>query len=497
MSDPIEGDSQNKDTPGLTGRNSVGGDGVLGSSENGAGVRGESRSAKGVVTSHGFIGGSDPVLGQTVGIYGESSQQGVLGHSDVGTGVLGHTNSGVGVRGIGPAGSGFIAGVDASSQASVGVYGESSQTGVLGRALASDKGVGVHGLASSNSTAMLAESESGPAISARSTNAFAGMFDGNVEIDGQFYLNDHSGNPVVKMLDSDNGLEIHSSVTLGTDLTVTPTEGLHLYASGLRLHGTDLLIDGRSAAMFPGQNFRALVDLGNKLAINLDGDFGEGVQIDGDLSINGRLNGTTDGTLEVATNQLLLHATDLILDGRSAALDATRPFRAMVDGSDLLVINFNGDFNKGVQINSDLKVDGRVRTAGGDCAEQFEMAADAVDEPGTTMVIGADGRLAPCSLAYDSRVAGIVSGAGDLQPAFLLNERTGHRAAIALFGTVYAHVDARETPIEAGDLLTTSATPGHAMKAVDREKSFGAIIGKALRPLAGGLGLIPVLVAPR
>jgi hypothetical protein len=46
-----------------------------------------------------------------------------------------------------------------------------------------------------------------------------------------------------------------------------------------------------------------------------------------------------------------------------------------------------------------------------------------------------------------------------------------------------------------GDLLTTAPTPGHAMKADDPLKAFGAVIGKALRPLPDGQGLIPVLIA--
>jgi hypothetical protein len=33
------------------------------------------------------------------------------------------------------------------------------------------------------------------------------------------------------------------------------------------------------------------------------------------------------------------------------------------------------------------------------------------------------------------------------------------------------------------------------MKAQDAQSAFGAIIGKALRPLGSGLGLIPILVA--
>jgi len=66
---------------------------------------------------------------------------------------------------------------------------------------------------------------------------------------------------------------------------------------------------------------------------------------------------------------------------------------------------------------------------------------------------------------------------------------------IALMGKVYCKVDAQFAAIAVGDLLTTSPTAGHAMKADDPAKAFGAVIGKALRPLDAGLGLIPILIA--
>ena len=53
-------------------------------------------------------------------------------------------------------------------------------------------------------------------------------------------------------------------------------------------------------------------------------------------------------------------------------------------------------------------------------------------------------------------------------------------------------VDASYTPIQVGDLLTTSDTPGHAMKATDPR--VGTIIGKALAPLESGQGVIPVFI---
>jgi hypothetical protein len=47
--------------------------------------------------------------------------------------------------------------------------------------------------------------------------------------------------------------------------------------------------------------------------------------------------------------------------------------------------------------------------------------------------------------------------------------------------------------ISRGDMLTTYSTPGHAMKATDLLKSFGAIVGKALKLLKSGKGIIEVL----
>lgn len=66
---------------------------------------------------------------------------------------------------------------------------------------------------------------------------------------------------------------------------------------------------------------------------------------------------------------------------------------------------------------------------------------------------------------------------------------------VALSGRVYALVDATQAPVEPGDLLTTSDTPGHAMKASDPAKAQGAILGKAMGRLKEGCGLVLVLVS--
>jgi hypothetical protein len=149
------------------------------------------------------------------------------------------------------------------------------------------------------------------------------------------------------------------------------------------------------------------------------------------------------------------------------------------------------------RFDGDVVVTGDVQLSGGDCAEEFDIAnADRI-EPGTVMVLGGDGILEPSQFAYDKRVAGVISGAGDYKPGIILDKQgaQSNRKPISLLGKAYCKVDAQYGAVETGDLLTTSPTPGHAMKACDQQKAFGAVIGKALRPLRAGSGLIPILIA--
>jgi hypothetical protein len=144
-----------------------------------------------------------------------------------------------------------------------------------------------------------------------------------------------------------------------------------------------------------------------------------------------------------------------------------------------------------------LKVANDITLANGDCAEEFDVAGSLGVEPGTVMVIGEDEALRPSSEPYDPRVAGVVSGGGDYKPALLLDRRdtSRQRSPVALVGKVCCKVDTQYGQIKVGDLLTTSPTPGHAMKATDRDRAFGAVIGKALQPHSDGQGLIAILVS--
>ena len=153
--------------------------------------------------------------------------------------------------------------------------------------------------------------------------------------------------------------------------------------------------------------------------------------------------------------------------------------------------------NSTLTVQGDVSVTGDVILTGADCAEEFDVTEAMNIEPGTVVVIAQDGSLQQSQQAYDKRVAGVISGAGDYQPGLVLDRKQArqNRAPVALVGKVYCKVDAQYAPIEVGDLLTTSPTPGHAMKATDRLQAFGTVIGKALRPFGTGQGLIPILIA--
>jgi hypothetical protein len=140
---------------------------------------------------------------------------------------------------------------------------------------------------------------------------------------------------------------------------------------------------------------------------------------------------------------------------------------------------------------------GDIRLSSADCAEDFDVSGAEEIEPGTVMVIDNGGGLKASDKAYDKRVAGVISGAEGYSPGIILDQRESQadRMPMALIGKVYCKVDARHSPIEVGDLMTTSSTPGHAMKATDPFKAFGAVLGKALHGLARGQGLLPILVS--
>jgi hypothetical protein len=101
------------------------------------------------------------------------------------------------------------------------------------------------------------------------------------------------------------------------------------------------------------------------------------------------------------------------------------------------------------------------------------------------------------SIAYDTRVAGVVS---DL-PGVILGEAGEGKLKVATTGRVKVKVDATRGAIRVGDLLVASDKEGFAMKSEPIDLGGtkihrpGTIIGKALEPLNKGVGEILVLLS--
>jgi hypothetical protein len=136
---------------------------------------------------------------------------------------------------------------------------------------------------------------------------------------------------------------------------------------------------------------------------------------------------------------------------------------------------------------------------GADLAEPFDISNPEREIPQGSVVVIDDqnpGHLKVSDRAYDTRVAGVISGANGVNPGIQMRQQALLDAGknVALTGRVYVLADASKGGIAPGDLLTTSHTPGHAMKVTDHNLAQGAILGKAMGRLDEGKGLVLVLV---
>jgi hypothetical protein len=132
-------------------------------------------------------------------------------------------------------------------------------------------------------------------------------------------------------------------------------------------------------------------------------------------------------------------------------------------------------------------------TCNEDIAEYVDAELDV--EPGDVVIAVAPGMVGRSTQPNDTRVLGIIS----TNPAIVFPggtdgaEGEGNRLPLALAGVAPCKVSAENGPIAVGDLLITSGTPGHAMRA-GASPRVGTVIGKALEELDEGTGIILVLV---
>ncbi len=137
-------------------------------------------------------------------------------------------------------------------------------------------------------------------------------------------------------------------------------------------------------------------------------------------------------------------------------------------------------------------------TGGADFAESFSVRGVKSEyTAGDVLVIddSSTRRLARTAKPYSTQVAGIYSTQpGVLASPYKMDQTPQTDVPLAVVGVVPCKVTTSNGAIQAGDLLVTAGKAGYAMKGTDRLRMIGAVVGKALQPLAKGDGVIQVLV---
>jgi len=169
------------------------------------------------------------------------------------------------------------------------------------------------------------------------------------------------------------------------------------------------------------------------------------------------------------------------------------------NGGNLFLGMTNGTHKFRVDTSGDVHA-AAYETSGADFAESVAVRGQRSRyEPGDLLVIDSTRarRLALAHSPYSTLVAGIYS----TKPGMLASPHkiddprpSTTEVPLAVVGIVPCKVTTENGPIQIGDLLVTSSSPGHAMKGTNRRKMLGAVVGKALESLPTGSGVIQVLV---
>jgi hypothetical protein len=431
--------------------------------------------------------------GGTTGLSGSGTSYGVYGQSDstAGNGVYGQNNSATGAgvygRNIATGGSAYgVYGVSLSTTGA-GVYGYAVETatggnptyGVYGRS-DGDNGHGVHGEATATVTAAY-----GVYGKSYSTAGY-GVFGANSATSGTTY-------GVYGQSDSTAGYGMYgyNSATSGTTYGVY---GQSDSAAGTGVYGLAAAGNGvygqSSAGARSGVYGRNTATSGATVGVYGVSDSSGGFGVAGHATSTG--GGVGIGAWSSAGNLIEAYAGNYP--------SGNRRFYVEQDGD----VYADGGYNCGRSISDSagdldeseiepcLKDDSPA-----DFAEMLP-AAPAL-EAGDVLVIGADGVLARSSQAYQSNAVGVYSS----QPSYVGNSRywgQGGYVPLAVSGVVPVKASAENGAIRPGDLLTTSATPGHAMRASPLTLNgvtfypSGVLVGKALAGLESGTGVILMLV---
>lgn len=186
-----------------------------------------------------------------------------------------------------------------------------------------------------------------------------------------------------------------------------------------------------------------------------------------------------------------------------------------------LTFYYDNNLRMLLESDGDLEIDGVLRSPAADFAEMMRFRENIRElEPGDVVCINKENNntLQKTDRPYLTNIAGVISE----KPAVLGNQflkefgaqeetnedhnllidEENNALPVAIVGIVKTKVSCENGEIKPGDLLTTSSTPGYAMKATSIGEingypiyPQGCIIGRALESLKEGKGKILVLVS--
>jgi hypothetical protein len=241
-----------------------------------------------------------------------------------------------------------------------------------------------------------------------------------------------------------------------------------------------------------------------------------GIRSAGEAVIDSNLNNTSIPNWEIKLGGGTYgpYPNDAFYIARAPAANGTLAYSILVNSAGNVGIGTTSPGAK-LELNGNLKLtsgsgasitfaDGTQQTTswtgvlcGGDYAEAVEAAESrAKYEPGDVLVISTNESkdVEKASAPYSTSVAGIYATKPGVIGKRESLAKVSDDLPMAMVGIVPTKVSAENGPIHRGDLLVTSSKPGYAMKGTDRNRMLGAVIGKAMGSLEGGLGTIQVLV---
>ena len=373
-----------------------------------------------------------------------------------------HIGNGTGVEGATSAGTGVVG----RSKAGVGVWGTSAaSSGVAG---VSTSGIGVHGV-----------SQSGAGVRGDCGGKFqagvVGVNTNDTSEAGPGVFGTGPGAGVWGESKTWHGVYGESSSTTGGAGVTGQAKDIGAGVLGRSDRGVGVWGGSKSSNGVGGMS---------ETAVGVHGVSTIGTGVWGSSETGEGIRGATNSPVLAA---IVAHNTNAL--GTGAALFASK------EGAQ----GHAGFFQGQVFISKSLHVAQDIVLENADCAEEFSVLPGKHVEAGDVVVLCGAGELRPCDQPSDTRVAGVVSGAGHYRPAMILDRRpdAAGRVPVALFGKVFCKVDADHGRIQVGDLLTTSSTIGHAMVVGPGTASSAALVGKALGSLDSGQALIPILIVTR